>query len=116
MTFRQRPENATVSGGYADSDYRILFTGDDGSCEYLVDSRYVAVRRFIRRNDEGVITEDVQFREFREKDGVYVPHVISVSRPLLEESLVLVYDRVAVNDFPIEMALSIPRSARRITL
>ena len=116
MTFRQRPEGSVPEGRYEDNDYHLVFRGEDETCEYWVDSKYVSVRRFLRRNDEGTITEEINFKEFREKNGVFVPQVISISRPLLEESLVLVYENISVNDFPIQMAISIPSSARRIRL
>jgi outer membrane biogenesis lipoprotein LolB len=100
---------------YRDNDRYVFIIRDDaGSREYSVNLNYLAVQRFIRRDLAGDITEEVNYRDYRRKSGHTLPHVISISRPMYEESLSLVFQNQTVNDYPVTFTFSAPRSAKRV--
>jgi hypothetical protein len=97
------------------SIYTLTWTLDDETLEYVVNLEYLALQRFTRRNNSGRIVEEVSFRDFRKKSGVYLPQIVGITRPLNDESLSLIYDSQNINDLPVEFTFSYPKSARRVS-
>jgi hypothetical protein len=101
--------------GYLDNgNYILTWKDDEGSREYTVDLKYLAVRRYIRRDSIGDVTEEVNYKDFRKRGDHQLPQVVSIARPAKEESLSLVFQSQTVNDFPVVFSFSAPKSARRI--
>jgi hypothetical protein len=116
MGFRRRPADAVLRGEVRDGSYVLVFAGKDSTATYTIDPAALAVSRFTLTDADGAVLEEVTFRDFRRTSGVSAPHIISVSRPHDEESLTLLYDRLSLNDYPLDLTLSVPRSARRVVL
>jgi len=96
------------------SVYHLIATTDDGSIEYFVDLNLEAIKRYIRKDGDGEIIEDVTFRDFRKRYGLYLPTIISINRPVDEETLSLVYDEQTINKLPLDFTFRVPGSARKI--
>jgi outer membrane lipoprotein-sorting protein len=107
---------APTSSTFSDNTCRLMYDDGGDVRDYEVDLNYDAVRRFVRRSKDGVILEDVNFRDFRKKAGIYLPTVISIERPSANESLTLVYEQYFINDLPMDFTFSYPKSAVRIKL
>ncbi|PLX28357.1 MAG: hypothetical protein C0600_09815 [Ignavibacteria bacterium] len=114
--FSGTPAAVSPTAALDGSSYTLTWTTEDEVQEYVIDLDYLAVQRFTRRDSEGTILEEVSFRDFRKKSGFYLPQVVGITRPGLEESLTLVYDSQTINDFPLEFTFSYPKSARKIAL
>ncbi|MDX9758252.1 MAG: DUF4292 domain-containing protein [Bacteroidota bacterium] len=114
MGFAAAPRDIDPVGRLDGGSYLLEWRGEAESLEYAVDIRTLAVLRFTRRNAEGEILEEFRFRDFRSHAGIDVPHILALTRPMENESLTIVYDRVTINDFPMVFDFSYPRSARRI--
>lgn len=114
--FGSAPEGITPTALLDGSSYTLTWITDDETQEYVVDLDYLAVQRYTRRDGDGTILEEVAFRDFRKKSGLYLPQVVGITRPGLEESLTLVYDSQTINDLPLEFTFSYPKSARKIEL
>jgi hypothetical protein len=97
-----------------DNFYRILYTDKAETIEYLVDLSVESVKRYTRKTTDGQVIEDIYFKDFRKKSGIYLPTVITVERPPAEESLTLVYERQTLNDLPMDFTFKIPASATKI--
>lgn len=96
--------------------YILTWSDEHGSMEYSIDPRYTAVRRLIRRDSFGDITEEVNFRDYRRKGSVFLPQIVSITKPSYDESLTVVYNNQAINELPMKFSFSFPKSARRIHL
>lgn len=114
MGFGAAPQDAEPVGRLDGSSYLLEWRSEGETLEYAVDIRTLAMLRFTRRNAEGEILEEFRFRDFRSRGSVDVPHILALSRPMDNEALTIVYDRVAINDLPVVFDFSYPRSARRI--
>lgn len=115
LGFGMAPQNVRPACVLDGSLYAMAWTTETERFEYVVNLDYLAVQSFIRRDGQGVILEEVSFRDFRRKSGLYMPQIVSIARPGHEESLSLVYDSQVINDLPIEFDFSYPRSARKIS-
>lgn len=104
-----------VPDAYTQDDlYVLTWNNATQSSEYTVDLKYLAVRKFLRRNADGDIMEEVVYRDFRRKGDRYFPHAVSIARPDSEESISLQYQTLAINDLPISFNFTYPKSARRV--
>ncbi len=115
LGFASAPVDAAPAGVMKDDGYVLTWETEGQSLEYTVDLATLAVRRFVRRGDEGEILEEILFRDFRRKGDLELPQLVSVTRPVDEENLTIAYERMTVNDLPMEFTFSYPKSARRIT-
>ncbi len=115
LGFSHKPDGVAPVGTLDGSDYKLLYKGSDFSVEYTIDMDYLCIKKFVEKNSSGDIVEVITFRDFRKKSDIYIPAVISISRPLMEEALALVYDRQTINSYPLDFTLKIPKSARKIT-
>ncbi len=102
----------SVDGG----TWTAVYPTSQGTIEYVVEIGYEAVTRVTRRNAQGEMLEMIQFKDFRRKGGLYMPSVVSIVRPLSEESLTLVYERTTLNDLPLDFTFKVPRSATKISM
>lgn len=102
----------TVDGG----TWTAVYSASSESIEYVVETGYEAVTRVTRRNAQGEMLEQIQFKDFRRRSGMYLPSVVSIVRPLSEESLTLVYERTTLNNLPVDFTFKVPRSATRVSL
>jgi hypothetical protein len=116
LGFGSVPGEAAPTGMLKDNTYVLTWESEGQSLEYTVDLTNFAVQRFARRNQEGELLEEILFRDFRGKSGIDVPQIVSITRPMDEESLSIVFDRMSVNEFPVTFSFSYPKSARRISL
>lgn len=116
LGFDAAPQDADPTGRIDGDRYLLAWETEGETLEYAVDIRTLAVTRFTRKDADGVIREEILFRDFRPHSGIEVPHIVSISRPADGESLTIVYDRIAVNDLPVKFDFSYPKSARRISL
>jgi hypothetical protein len=113
--FRSAPAAEPVLSAEG-SSITATFRTANGQIEYVIDTDYEAITKYTRRNTGGEIVENITFKDFRKKSGVYVPTVVAIARPLAEESLTLVYERATINDTPIDFSFKVPRSATKISL
>lgn len=115
-TMRIAPRAADMkrTGTLEDSYYRIAYANEQYTEEYLVDLSYESVKRYTRRDASDVIVEDISFKDFRKKSGMYMPGIISIERAPARESLVLSYEQQTLNNLPIDFTFKIPKSATRI--
>lgn len=93
----------------ADSTHYIL-NSRKGRQQYrvVVDPRLWRVIRYEVRTPQGTVLERRQFSDFRRVDSVYMPHEITVNRPLQETRLTVQYKSVRPN--PGQLAFSFPVS------
>lgn len=106
----------TIRSSFEDGSYRITLQNPAGSEEYRINTSYAAVSRYIARDTDGNIVEDIAFKDFRKVAGIYMPFIITVLRPQHDESLSIVYERQRLNELPVDFAFSVPSGARRIQL
>jgi hypothetical protein len=116
LGFGAAPQDAEPQGRLEGGDYILTWESEGETLEYTIDTATLAVRRFTRRGTDGLIREEILFRDFRKHSGIEVPHIVSFSRPTDQESLSIIYDRLTVNDLPMVFNFSYPKSARRISL
>ncbi|MBE0643839.1 MAG: DUF4292 domain-containing protein [Bacteroidetes bacterium] len=116
LGFGAVPGDVAPKGMLSDGAYVLTWESEGQTLEYTVDLGTLAVRRFARRNEEGELLEEILFRDFREKSGIALPQIVSITRPMDEESLSIAFDRMTVNDLPVTFSFSYPKSARRISL
>jgi hypothetical protein len=117
MSFGRLADSAAIAGAENGGVYTIARHAPGGErIEYDVDLSYDAVTRRTRKDPSGRILDEVTFRDFRKKQGMYLPTVISISRPNDDENVTLVYDQLSVNEFPLDFSFSYPKSAVRIRL
>lgn len=116
LGFGAVPGDVAPTGALQGNSYILTWESEGQSLEYTVDLGTFAVQRFARRNEEGELLEEILFRDFRGKAGIDMPQIVSITRPMDDESLSIAYDRMAVNDFPVTFSFSYPKSARRISL
>ena len=114
--FAEHPPSATRTTALDGKTYRITYTGPDDSMEYEIDLTYEAMRRFVHRAKNGDVLEEIQFRDFRKRSDLYLPAVVTLSRPSRDESITLVYDRQFLNDLPMDFAFHVPQTAMKIRL
>lgn len=116
LGFADIPAPATRETALDGKMYTITYTGPNGSMEYEIDLTVEAVRRYVHRSKGGDVLEEIQFRDFRKKSDIYLPAVVTLSRPTREESLSLVYDRQSLNDLPMDFTFRVPGTAVKIRL
>lgn len=116
LDFSAVPGNAAPIGVLKGNTYILTWESEGQSLEYTVDLSSFAIQRFTRRNDEGELLEEILFRDFRGKAGIDLPQIVSITRPMDDESLSIVYDRMTVNDVPVTFSFTYPKSARKISL
>jgi hypothetical protein len=114
MSVRADSSSPAPVGILQDNTFLVRYKQERMSTEYTIDLSYEAVKRFVRRDENDNIVEDISFRDFRKKAGYYFPHIVSISRPKAEENVVLVYDNILINDANLDFSLKIPKSATRI--
>ena len=112
--FTRNPGKAVPKGTRRGDEYELLYDTGDESVEYLVDLKYEAIKKITRRDRRHEVVEEISFRDFRKKSDVYLPFMITVSRPPADENLTLVYDRQAINQLPLDFAFKVPASATKI--
>lgn len=116
LSFSQRPSGVTPQLMWSGSECSIIYTTKDESIEYVVDTDYGSIVRYIKKDSTGEVIEEIKLKDFKRKSDFYIPFVISTSRPSLEQSLSLFYETLSVNDRPIDFTLKIPQSAVKVYL
>jgi hypothetical protein len=116
MGIAPRSPDMKIAGALEGQYYRITYTNTEWTEEYLVDLSYEAVKQYTRRNASGELVEEILFKDFRKKSGVYMPGIISIERQALQESFVLSYEQQKLNDLPIDFTFKVPKSATKIKL
>lgn len=114
MGFERRPNAVVPSAVQSDNLYLLTYTGDEETVSYEIDLDHSAVKRYLRKRNSGEILEDVSFKDFRKKADLYLPTVINIERPSFNESVALTYDRMSLNDPPLDFSIRIPKSATKI--
>jgi hypothetical protein len=115
LGFGAAPRDAAPTAVMKDDGYVLQWTAEGHTLEYTVDLATFAIRRFVRRGADGEILEEILFRDFRRKGDLEMPQIVSVTRPVDEENLTIAYDRMTINDLPMEFTFTYPKSARRIS-
>jgi hypothetical protein len=115
-TMRISPSDSDmcVAGTLEDGYYRITYAGPERTDEFLIDLSYECVTHFTKRNAAGDILENITFKDFHKKSGLYMPGIISIERPPKQESLLLSYEQQTLNDLPIDFTFKVPKSAKKI--
>ena len=108
------PASLPFEGKRENDSYVLSSKQGDAITEYEVGLEHAAVRRRTTKSVDGRILEELLFRDFRKRDGVYLPTVISVSRPQKTELLSLVFDRLTLNEMPLDFTFKLPKSASKI--
>ncbi|MFA6235044.1 MAG: DUF4292 domain-containing protein, partial [Bacteroidota bacterium] len=91
LGFGAVPGDAAPTGALKENTYILTWQSEGQSLEYTVDLSTFAVQRFARRNDAGEMLEEILFRDFRGKAGIEMPQIVSITRPMDEEGLSIVY-------------------------
>lgn len=116
LGFDAAPRDSEPTGRLDGGSYLLSWESEGETLEYGIDTGTLAITRFTRRGADGLVLEEILFRDFRSHAGIDVPHIVSISRPADGESLSIVYDRITLNDLPVTFDFSYPKSARRISL
>ena len=114
MGFERRPVNVIPTGAAMEGGYRLTYAGASESTTYDIDLEHSAVKRYLRKSAGGDIIEDVTFKDFRKKADLYLPTIITILRPGFSESISLVYERMSLNNPPLDFSIRIPKSATKI--
>jgi hypothetical protein len=114
MRIAPRDSNMRMTGKLEDNYYRITYSDANWIEEYLVSLAYQSVKQYTRRDSRGEIVEDITFKDFRKKSGLFMPGIISIERLPTQESLVLSYEQFTLNDLPVDFEFKVPKSARKI--
>jgi uncharacterized protein DUF4292 len=110
--FDRAPSGAIPQGKFENGNYTLLFNTVNGTEEYRVNTDYAAVSRFTQRDKEGEIVQDINFRDFRKVSGIYLPHIIKISKPMDDQSLSIVYERQKLNEMPMDLVFSVPAGVK----
>lgn len=116
LGFGHRNDGATITGTKIENGFRIVSARAGETAEYDVDPAYEAVTRYSRKDASGRIIEEVTFKDFRKKQGLFFPTIVSIARPTEDENVRLVYDQLFVNELPMDFSFSYPKSAMSIRL
>ena len=116
MNFSNHPEGVTPTGVWRGNEYLISYTGAEETTEYVIDADYESITRYLKKNSQGDILEEIKFKSFKSKSDLYIPQVISINRPPLEQTLTLFYESQTINEFPIDFTLKIPSGAMKVQL
>ncbi len=117
MTVGRAAKPGIVPNGIAKGDeYYIVYKSQEENIEYVIDLDRAAVSSFRRHDSTGALVEEVRFRDFRERNGTYVPTYITLRRPMEEQELTITYDVVKVNPPELTFPFRVPANVRRILL
>ncbi|NOY06909.1 MAG: DUF4292 domain-containing protein [Chlorobi bacterium] len=117
MTVGRAAAPGVIPSGIAKGDeYYIVYKSKKGNIEYVIDLNKAVVSSFRRHDSTGALVEEVRFRDFKERDGAYVPTYITLRRPIEEQELTIAYDVVKVNPPDLTFPFRIPGNVRRISL
>jgi len=117
VTIGRAAEPGIIPSGIAKGDeYYIVYKSKKENIEYVIDLDKAVVSSFRRHDATGSLVEEVRFRDFKERDGSYVPTYITLRRPMEEQKLTVSYEVVKVNPPELTFPFRIPGNARRISL
>lgn len=97
-------------------DYRFDGRRGDYRVSYWVDAEKLVVKRGVLMNGDGKIIAKQEFRRFRKKGGVWLPQLIKVEQPPLQQRMTVFYERVNAGSAiaPAEFTFKVPASAKRV--
>ncbi len=116
MSFSHHPSDVAPQGTWKGSEYSIVYKGKDETVEYVIDTDYESIIRYSRKDMSGETLEEVRFKGFKRKSDYYLPEVISLSRPPLEQSFTLVYESQMINERPLDFTLKVPAGAVKVQM
>jgi len=116
MGFDDAPREAAPVGELKDDVYRITYKTRDETHEYAVHTSYEAITRYTRRSAAGQIIEEIRYRDFRRKSDLYIPTIISMTRPGNSENLTLTFERLTLNESPVDFRFRYPKNAPEVVL
>lgn len=114
--FRTATSDMTVQGTLSDGVYHLVMVGTTEILDYFVNLKYRAITRMVRRNVRGEVEEEVTFRDFRKKGDIYVAYMVSMERPLRQESFGVVLESISINPDDLDFSFKVPASAKKIAL
>jgi hypothetical protein len=82
--------------------------------KYWIDNQSYFVTKVITSDENGKTKIDISYDNFYEKDGIYFPKKISISRPAEKENIWLTYNNEEFNNNKLTYRLKIPKSAKKI--
>ena len=110
-----QPESSST---LSEEDGKFVLTGKlaEGVKKFWVDPARNVVVQSELRDAAGTIILKKEFQRFKKKDGVYLPQLIKLTRPLAKERLTLVYTRQKVNKevAPGEFKVRTSKNAKKI--
>lgn len=116
VNFNARPAGITPRGAWSGEEYTLTFDGPEETLEYVIDASYECVIRQTRRAPGGELIEEIRLKDFHRRSDMYLPRVITLTRPANEQSLALVYESQIINELPLDFALKIPASAIKVQM
>ncbi len=116
VNFNARPAGVAPRGAWNGDEYTLTFAGADETLEYVIDASYDCVIRQTRRSPEGELIEEIRLKDFHRRSDIYLPRVITLTRPANEQSLALVYESQVINELPLDFGLKIPANAVKVQM
>ncbi len=116
MSLKNHSSDASPVGSWRGNEYTILYASKDETVEYTIDTDYESVVRYVKKDGKGELIEEVKFKDFKRKSGIYIPYSITVTRPQLEQTLALFYETLAINESPMDFTLKIPARGIKVYL
>ncbi len=108
------PSSGSLTGRREAGAYILTQAGDRETIEYAVDLENAAVTERRILGPDGALLEKVSFRDFRRRSDIALPTQIVIARPPKSENLTISYERLVLNDMPVDFSFRYPKSATKI--
>lgn len=97
-----------------DNNYLVIITSDDEVKKYWIDPDNYYVSKIGTYDNNGNIKIEIVYEKFFEKDDIYFPQKIFITRPKEKQHIWLTYYSHTFNSNKLTYKLKIPKSAKQI--
>ncbi|MEO8664953.1 MAG: DUF4292 domain-containing protein [Ignavibacteria bacterium] len=94
-------------------NYLVTLKKKDETLKYWINSEDFYVTRFGSYDNEGNTKIEISYENFYQKDDVYFPKKISITRPKEKQNIWLNYSKEEFNNNRLTFRLKIPKSAKQ---
>lgn len=101
---------------FEDGKFLISGSVSDGVLKYWVDPQKYIVTKSQLLNPQGKVVLIKEYQRFKKKEGIVLPQIIKITRPISKERITVYYTNQKINQSiaPGQFRLKLSRNARRI--
>ena len=97
-----------------DNNYVVKLKSGKETKIYRIDMQSFFVTKIGTYDDKGNAKIEISYENFYERDGIYFPKKITISRPMERQNIWLTYSKEEFNKNKLTYHLKIPKSAKMI--